>query len=219
MTAPNAQARPFTFDTVFDGDAVIVAPRPKRAFTPDEVEAVRTDAFAAGERSALARAEAHAAAALAQAAAVAREALGALTHLAHEHRIAAAELALAAARKIAGAALDAFPEAPAAAALTALARELESTPRLIVHSPTGDPVRLEAALMQAAHDAGFAGQIVLKADPAMAPAAFVFDWGDGRASFDPVAASARVEAALNSALTAEGLHAPPLLPITPDPEA
>jgi hypothetical protein len=131
MTAPNAQARPFTFDTV------IVAPRPKRAFTPDEVEAVRTDAFAAGERSALARAEAHAAAALAQAAAVAREALGALTHLAHEHRIAAAELALAAARKIAGAALDAFPEAPAAAALTALARELESTPRLLVHSPTG----------------------------------------------------------------------------------
>ena len=76
MSVPNTPAaRPFTFDTVFDGDAVIVAPRPKRAFTPEEVEAVRAEAFAAGERSAVARTEAEAAAALAQVAAAAREAL------------------------------------------------------------------------------------------------------------------------------------------------
>ena len=81
----------------------------------------------------------------------------------------------------------------------------------------GDTARLEAALTQAADRAGFAGQIVLKTDPAMPAAAFVFDWGDGRASFDPQAASARVEAALIAALTAEGLHAEPLLPITPGP--
>jgi flagellar assembly protein FliH len=215
MSAPNAQSRPFTFDTVFDGDAVITAPRPKRTFTPEEVETVRADAFAAGERSAVARAEADAAAALAQAAVVARDALGALTRVAHEHRTAAAELALAAARKIAGAALDAFPDAPAVAALAALARELEATPRLIVHSPAGDPGRLEKALAQAAERAGFDGQIILKPDPALPAAAFIFDWGDGRASFDPEAASARVGAALIGALTAEGLHAEPLLPITP----
>jgi flagellar assembly protein FliH len=219
MSAPNAQSRPFTFDTVFDGEAVIVAPRPKRAFTLEEVEAVRAEAFAAGERSAVARSEADAAAALNQAAAAARDALSALTRVAHEHRTAAAELALAAARKIAGAALDACPDAPAAAALAALARELEATPRLLVHSAADNPARLEAALAQAADRAGFAGRIVLKTDRAMPAAAFIFDWGDGRASFDPQAASARVEAALIGALTAEGLHAEPLLPFTPAPEA
>jgi len=204
-------SRPFTFDTVFDGDSVIVAPRPKRTYSPEEVEAVRTEAFAAGEQSAVARADAAAAAAVAQIAAGTRDALSALTRIAHEHRTAAAELALSAARKIAGAALDAFPEAPAAAALTALARELESTPRLLVHAPTEDTERLEAALTQAAERAGFAGQIVLKADPTLPRAAFIFDWGDGRAAFDPDAATQRVQAALNGALTAEGLHAEPLI--------
>jgi flagellar assembly protein FliH len=212
-------ARPFTFDTVFDGDAVIVAPRPKRAFTPEEVEAIRKEAFASGERSAVAQAEAQAAAALDQVVAAAHGALAALTRIAHEHRTAAADLALSAARKIAGAALDAFPEAPAAAALTALARDLEATPRLLVHAPADDPARLEAALVQAAERAGFPGQIVLKVDPGLPPAAFIFDWGDGRAAFDPEAASARVEAALIGALTAEGLHAEPLHPFTTAPEA
>jgi flagellar assembly protein FliH len=212
-------ARPFTFDTVFDGDAVIVAPRPKRAFTSEEVDAIRQEAFAAGERSAVAQAEAQAAEALNQVAILTRDALGALNRIAHEHRSAAAELALAAARKIAGAALEAFPEAPAAAALDALGRDLQATPRLLVHAPAQDPARLEAALAQAAERAGFPGQIVLKVDPTLPPAAFIFDWGDGRASFDPQAASARVEAALMGALTAEGLHAEPLLPFTTASEA
>ena len=46
-------------------------------------------------------------------------------------------------------------------------------------------------------------------------AAFTLDWGEGRAAFDPEAAAARVAAALDEALAAEGLHAEPLLP-TPD---
>jgi flagellar assembly protein FliH len=209
MTAP----RPFTFDTVFDGARVIEAPRPKRAFTLEEVEAVRAEAFAAGERSAVARAEEEAAAALAGVQRAAAEALGALTRTAHGHRDAAAALALAAARKIAGAALDAFPEAPAAAALAALARDLEAVPRLLVHASAADEGRLKAALAAAAEAAGFPGQIVLKAAPASTPsAAFMFDWGDGRARFDPEAAAARVEAAVAAALAAEGLHAEPPIP-------
>jgi flagellar assembly protein FliH len=210
---PQPDSRPFTFDTVFDGDAVIRPPRPKRAFTPEEVEAIRAEAFAAGERSAVARAEAEAARSLTIVTAASREAMQALTRLAHDHRSAAAELALCAARKIADAALEAFPEAPVAAALAALARDLEATPRLVVHTG-GDTVRMEAALTKAAENAGFPGQIVLKSDPGLPLAAFIFDWGDGRATFDPQAASARVEEALRGALTAEGLHAEPLFPST-----
>jgi flagellar assembly protein FliH len=210
--APLNTAKPFTFDTVFDGARVIEAVRPKRAFTPEEVEAARAEAYAAGERSAVARAEQDAAAALSAVQSLAAEALQALTRLAHEHRAASAELALAAARKIADAALDAFPEAPAAAALQALARDLDATPRLLVHAPAADEARLAAALESAAANAGFAGQIVLKPDASAPRAAFVFDWGDGRARFDPEAAAARVEAALMTALAAEGLHAEPLIP-------
>ena len=53
--------------------------------------------------------------------------------------------------------------------------------------------------------------VVVKADPSLPPAAFSFDWGEGRAAFDPAAASARVEAALETALAAEGLHAEPIV--------
>ena len=53
------QPRKFTFDTVFDNDGAIAftAPRVKRAFTADEVEQARAQAFAEGERSATVRAE------------------------------------------------------------------------------------------------------------------------------------------------------------------
>jgi flagellar assembly protein FliH len=138
------------------------------------------------------------------------EALGDLSRLAHQHRTACAELALAAGRAIAGAALDAFPEAPAAAALETLAHEIDATPRLIVRAAPELVARLQASLDKTAADCGFPGQIVVKADANIPMAAFVFDWGDGRASFDPVDAGERVAAALHTALAAEGLHAEPL---------
>jgi flagellar assembly protein FliH len=75
--------------------------------------------------------------------------------------------------------------------------------------------RLQAALDKTAQAIGFPGQILVKTDPALSPAAFVLDWGDGRASFDPIEASDRVANALHTALAAEGLHAEPLLPSNP----
>ena len=47
---------------------------------------------------------------------------------------------------------------------------------------------------------------------APAPLPFAFDWGEGRAAFDPEVSAARVAEALDAALAAEGLHAEPLLP-------
>ena len=48
---------------------------------------------------------------------------------------------------------------------------------------------------------------ISRADPALPLAAFVLDWGDGSAAFDPVTAAARVGEALDNALAAEGFHA------------
>lgn len=204
--------RLFSFDTVFDGDQVIEPRRAKRNYTADEVEAVRAEAYAEGQNSAVARAEQEAAQALGQAAEAARVALSTLAEIAHEHRSGAAHLALAAAGKIADAALAQFPEAPAAAALEALGREIEAAPRLIVYASPDDPERLTKALEEAAVRAGFTGKIVLQIEAGRTRAAFTFDWGEGRAAFDPAAAATRVEAALDAALASEGLHAEVHLP-------
>jgi flagellar assembly protein FliH len=214
MTNSAVPHRKFTFDTVFDNDGQVAyaAPRVKRAFTADEVEQARALAFAEGERSAVVRAEQAAAAALADIGQSARAALGALAKVAHEHRTACAELALACARTIAGAALDRFPQAPAQAALASLAREIEAAPKLAVRAAPDMTERLQTALDETAAASGFPGQILVKADPALPMAAFVLDWGDGRAAFDPVEAAERVAEALHTALAAEGLHAEPLIP-------
>jgi flagellar assembly protein FliH len=208
--------RRFTFDTVFDGERVVAPVRQKRSFTLEEVEAIRAEAFANGERSAVAAAEQAAGAALAQAAGLVRHGLAALSGVAHEHRAGAAELAMTAARKIADAALEAFPHAPVEAAVAALAREVDAVPRLVVRCAAADPARLEADLARAAEAAGYPGQVALKVEPGAASgasgAAFVLDWGDGRAAFDPVSAADRIQAALDAALAAEGLHAEPITP-------
>jgi flagellar assembly protein FliH len=43
--------RKFTFDTVFDGDKVIVPPKPKTAYTAQEVDQARAQGFAEGQRT------------------------------------------------------------------------------------------------------------------------------------------------------------------------
>ena len=203
--------RKFTFDTVFDGGQVIAPQKARRAFTPEELEAARADGFAQGQRSVAAQAEAQMAQALREVAEAMRAAFAHLADAVHAHRSDSARLALACGRKIADAALERFPEQPAAAALEALGRELDAQPRLLVRASGGDVERLRAALEQAAEAVGFAGLVVVKADAALPRAAFSFDWGEGRAAYDPNAAAARVEAALETALAAEGLHADPVV--------
>ena len=87
-----------------------------------------------------------------------------------------------------------------------------TTPRLAVRTSTDLAERLQTALEATAQSCGYAGQIVVRADPGLPTAAFVLDWGDGRASFDPIQAAERVAEALRSAVEAEGLHAEPVLP-------
>lgn len=203
----------FGFDTVFndEGATIYAPPKPKRMFTVDEVDEARRVAFADGERSIVALAETAAAAALAQIAGHASLALGALQQVAHDHRVASADLALAAARKIADSALERFPEAPVAAAMTELAREIEAAPKLKVRVAAELIEPVQVALDRTAQAIGFAGAIVVTADPTLPMAAFMLDWGEGRAAFDPQAAAARVSAAVDEALAAEGLHAEPLI--------
>ena len=204
----------FGFDTVFDGGGAITASssRPKRLYPIEEVEQIRSLAHAEGERAALASVAAQQANALAQIAIACGQALPKLAEVAHEHRESSAALALACARAIADAALDQFPGAPAQAAMTALAREIEAQPRLVVSADPAIVETLQATLAEAARSMGFEGAIVVKPDGAFGPHAFTLDFGDGQAAYDPAAAAERVTQALTAALAAEGLHAEPLIP-------
>jgi flagellar assembly protein FliH len=210
-----AEARKFTFDVEFDGAKAPPTSTYKRLFTGGEVEALAAEARAEGEAAAMRSIEAQTAAALGDLAGAARTALSTLAAAAHQHRVGAAELALACARQIADAACDRFPEAPLQAAMAALAREVESTPRLTLRAPAALLERLQAALTETAEAIGYQGQILARAEPDLPPAAFVLDWGDGSASFDPAGAAQRVAEALEGALAAEGLHAE-ALPIPTD---
>lgn len=208
--------RRFDFDTHFDdaGAVVSAAPRVKRVYTAAEAEVLRREAFAEGEAAARASDEGRRAQALAEIAAAARDALPRLARVAHAHREGAAELALAAAQAIAGAALDRFPRAPLLAALDGLAQEIDTAARLVVRVDQADP-ELAGLLEAAGADAGLTGQIVVREAPGLSPVAFAVEWPDGRAEYDPEAAAARVRAALEAALAAEGEHAESLSPGEP----
>lgn len=216
MAPASEPHRKFTFETEFEG------PTPssgayKRLYTSDEAEALAAAARAEGEAAAMRRVEAETARALSQLADAAKAALPTLTIAAHEHRTGSAELALACARQIADAACERFPDAPLQAALAALAREVEATPKLTLRAPPALLERLQAALSETAEAIGYGGQILARADAGLPLAAFVLDWGDGSAAFDPASAAARVAEALEGALAAEGLHAEALaLPTTTD---
>ena len=83
MTSSSHQK--FGFDTVFDnaGGVAYSAPRPKRLFTAEEVEAVRAAAFAEGEQQALGSMAALQAQALSQIASAVGQALPRLAGVAH----------------------------------------------------------------------------------------------------------------------------------------
>ena len=204
----------FAFDTVFDDHGTVTsAPvRAKRLFPAEEVEAIRAAAFAEGERAALSSIAAQQANALREIGAACTQALPRLAEVAHEHRVGAAALALACAKAIADAALTRFPDAPARAALEALAQEIEAQPRLVVTADATLAVALAASLEETARNLGFEGAVVIRTDDAMGAHAFTLDFGDGQAAYDPAAAAERVAEALHAALASEGLHAEPLIP-------
>lgn len=204
--------RRFDFGDVFDGDGGVTPSRApyRRSYTHEDVERLCEQARAEGEAAAMRRIEAAQAQALAQIAEAVRASLSTLSAAAHEHRIGAATLALVAARRIADAALELFPEAPARAALDALAREVEAAPRIVVRASPNLVERLQEVLAFTADQIGFTGRIDVRGEPGTPDAAFSFDWGDGKASFDPEAAAVRVSDALDAALASEGLHGEPI---------
>ncbi len=197
----------FEFGTVFgDGGRVLAEQkREKKAFTPEEVEAIRAQAYREGEANTAARAQAAQAAAIQSLADAAQTGLAMMADAIHQHKEASVQLALVCAQKIAAEALEHFPEAPLKAALDALGQEIETATRLVLFARNADEA-LQAAANEAAMFAGYAGAIQFRDKPAMPAGAFEIVWNDGRAEFDPQVVVDVLQAQLKEALDAEAYH-------------
>jgi flagellar assembly protein FliH len=132
-----------------------------------------------------------------------------MSQVTHEHWKSAAELAMVCARRIAGEALDHFPAGAVVAAMEALATEIKAEPRVTVRAGPAWAQGFQTALDQKARALGLGCQVLVTTDPALPIAAFDFNWGDGRASFDPETAAQKISAALTLALSSA---AAPLAP-------
>jgi len=198
--------RKFDFDTWFDEDGQILSQAPvarmRRAYSPAEVEAIRADAFAEGQADQRGRDESETARALGQIADACVQALGGLDQVVARYRRHAADLAMEIGGVLSSEALERFPQAPLAAALEALSEELSGTTRLVVRL-NGGGGDAQATVERAVGEAGFAGRVLVRDEPALQAAAFTIEWPDGRAEYNPTEAADRVRAALSAALSAE----------------
>lgn len=209
MTQPYAP-QPFAFDTEFGVDGQIVRQTEwqptKRNFSAAEVEALVAQARIEARQQALAEVEALRADALSVLAQTVGQATSQLSAVSEQHRLEATELSVACGRALAGAAFDLFPRRPLDVTIEQLAQEIDASPRLLIRAPNLDQEardQIETLCSQS----GFSGMVVFRDEHGPA-ASFVLEWADGRASFDPVEAEARLRAALSTALAADDRSIP-----------
>lgn len=207
--------RPFIFDTEFDADGQVVSHNPwqppRRSYNPAEVEALIAQARLEARQQALAEAEALRADALSVMAQTVAQATGQLAQIAEQHRLQATELAVACGRALSGAAFDLFPRRALETTIEQLAQEIDASPRLLVRAPQLD-AEARAMIEQLCAQSGFSGMVVFREEAGPA-AAFVLEWADGRASFNPAEAETRLREALQAALAAEDGSGPqPFIP-------
>jgi len=130
-----------------------------------------------------------------------QDAFATMAEVSQAHWKQAAELALVCAKQIAGEALKHFPQGAILAAMEALATEIKAQPRLTVRAGPEWAQGFQTALDQKARALGLPCQVQVTPDPDMPLAGFDFNWGDGRAQFDPQSAADKIGAALTAALT------------------
>lgn len=200
------EMRRFTFDTVFDASGRVLRDGDgvKQYFEPEEVEAERQAAFAAGEQSAVAQAEAAAAAALGQIAEHARLISERLGEESARLKRDAVALGLAAARSAAEVALTRYGEEALEGFFLEVADYLRDNPRLVVRVAPDARDAIEARLAPIAQRLGQADVLMVEADAGAAPGDCAVVWPDGAVERSAAAAFDAMEHAARRWLADEG---------------
>ncbi len=178
-------ASKFTFDTEFrqEGDLISNAARArqKKVYTQDEIDQMCAKARAEGAKAGQVRASEAIAAATASLTGALQAAL-ADTHAEVEMlRLEAVTVAFAAARKLAPLAIAALPAADVEAALREAIHQAIGEPRVVLRASPGVVDAICGKLEEIAHEEGFEGRIVAKADQSIPGADCRIEWRGGGA--------------------------------------
>ena len=181
-----AGIRKFTFDTVFaaDGREMRAGSAERFSYRPEEVEQAKKEAYAAGEASAVAKAERAATAALEAIAASLRQVHDRLDGESSQLRRDAAALGLAGARAAAETALSRFPVEVVEALFAECVESLRAAPQIRVYAPQAAHETVAARLAERCAAAGLEGALSVEAGEGPAR----IEWGAGAAELDPDAA-------------------------------
>lgn len=171
----------YNFDTVFGSKgAPASASAPVRSsYSSDEVEAIRRDVFAQG------KADTHAQAAAAQAATLSAVAnglaatIGKLDAAVLAMRQESAALALNVGRKLAATALESFPMREVEALVADCLNKLHQEPRIVIRVSQACAELLRNDIDTLCQTHGFAGRVVVLAEPALNGADCRIEWADG----------------------------------------
>lgn len=191
-----SSVRKYGFDTVFSSTGEVLRDDKGRRsiYTEDEVEQVRKEAFAEGQRTELAKAEQAAAEAAGALARQAQLLIARLDAEAKSVRREALTLAFAAARASAGAALSHFGDERALAVAEEAFSHLRGAPRLVARIPEATGKSLEPRLRAAAADMGLGEAFAVRTDPKARPGDIALEWAEGRVGLS----LAEIEARLSS---------------------
>ncbi len=189
-------ARKYGFETVFSAEGEILRDGHglRAIYTAKEVEAIRGEAFAAGQDSEMAKAQ-RAGADMARI--LAKQAQLLLAQIGGEIqtlRAEATQFALAAGRAIAGAALDSYGEARALQIVQEALEELRLQPRLLVRVPQALHPILEPLLQGIAAEQGLGDALIIRPDAGAQPGDVSLEWPQGRISVSRADLLARLEA-------------------------
>jgi len=184
----NARAKPvskFTFDTEFrpEGDLISNAARARqrKVFTQEEIDQMCAKARGEGLKAGQVRAAEAVAAAVADSANAVRAALAGSHAEIETLREEAAKIAVVAARKLAPVAIAAFPSGDVEAALREAMHQAIGEPRIVLRASPAATEAMSGNLSEIAHEEGFEGRIVAKADPSIAGADCRIEWRGGGA--------------------------------------
>ena len=175
----------FTFDTEFrtEGDLISNAARARqrKVFTQEEIDQMCAKARGEGLKAGQVRAAEAVAAALADLAGAVHAALAGSQTEIETLREEAAQIAIVAARKLACVAIAAFPSGDVEAALREAIHQAIGEPRIVLRASQTVSEAISGTLAAIAHEEGFEGRIVAKADPSIAGADCRIEWRGGGA--------------------------------------
>ncbi len=200
----------FEFDRELSRGAVVQprAQRKKTKWSEDEVNAIRAEAFAAGEDAARASEEINISRQLAAGSQQVADRLGVLLENLHTERASmreeAAEIALTIARKLMPALMESAPTAEIEAVIENSFALLRNEARVVIYVAAGEEEILGSRISEMTAEHGFDGQLVLRSSDDIAPGDVRIEWASGAITRNTPALDASIEQIVRTYLSAPG---------------